>query len=175
MASDAVSTSIADNPQALTTRPDWVHPVMAPNTYRGLYRGEESTADYVAAALPVLEEIDRKGETLAGFICETVYGNAGGIPPPPGYLKDIYAEVRKRGGICIATEVQVGYGRLVIISGASTSRASSPTSSPSPRAWATASRWAPSSPAGRIAEALSATAAISSRRPGEARSVASSA
>lgn len=39
LASDAVSTSVADNPQALTTRPDWVHPVVSPNTYRGPFRG----------------------------------------------------------------------------------------------------------------------------------------
>ncbi len=110
--SDAVSTSVADNPKALSTRPDWVHPIMSPNTYRGLYRGENSARDYIAAAMPLFEEVDRKGETLAGFICETVYGNAGGIPLPPGYLKDIYAEVRARGGVCIADEVQVGYGRL---------------------------------------------------------------
>ncbi|OJU03037.1 MAG: hypothetical protein BGN83_02085 [Rhizobium sp. 63-7] len=110
--SDAVSTSIADNPQALTTRPDWVHPVMAPNTYRGPYRGPDSSADYVAAVRPTLDALDARGEKLGGFICETVYGNAGGIALPPGYLQDIYAEVRRRGGICIADEVQVGYGRL---------------------------------------------------------------
>ncbi|KQY45792.1 aminotransferase [Rhizobium sp. Root483D2] len=112
VASDAVSTSIADNPQALTTRPGWVHPVMAPNTYRGPFRGEGSTAAYVEAVQPVLETLDRDGNGLAGFICECVYGNAGGIPLPPGYLKDIYARVRARGGVCIADEVQVGYGRL---------------------------------------------------------------
>ncbi|HTO29731.1 MAG TPA: aminotransferase [Pararhizobium sp.] len=112
VASDAVSTSIADNPQALTTRPDWVHPVMSPNTYRGPFRGEGSTADYIAAALPTLEKLDGQGQGLAGFICECVYGNAGGIPLPPGYLAELYAMVRARGGVCIADEVQVGYGRL---------------------------------------------------------------
>ncbi|OBZ94843.1 hypothetical protein ADU59_13580 [Pararhizobium polonicum] len=112
VASDAVSTSIADNPQALTTRPGWVHPVMSPNTYRGPFRGNGSTADYVAAVAPVLEKLDAEGKRLAGFICECVYGNAGGIPLPPGYLKAIYATVRARGGVCIADEVQVGYGRL---------------------------------------------------------------
>lgn len=110
VASDAVSTSIADNPQALTTRPDWVHPVMAPNTYRGPFRGDGSTANYVAAVQPTLEKLE--GQGLAGFICECVYGNAGGIPLPPGYLQEIYAMVRARGGVCIADEVQVGYGRL---------------------------------------------------------------
>ncbi|WP_428423830.1 aminotransferase [Pararhizobium sp.] len=112
VASDAVSTSIADNPQALTTRPDWVHPVMSPNTYRGPFRGPGSTAAYLEAVTPALKKLDRDDKGLAGFICECVYGNAGGIPLPPGYLKDIYARVRARGGVCIADEVQVGYGRL---------------------------------------------------------------
>jgi 4-aminobutyrate aminotransferase-like enzyme len=31
---------------------------------------------------------------------------------PPGYLAAVYREVRNRGGLCIADEVQVGYGRL---------------------------------------------------------------
>jgi len=112
VASDAVSTSIADNPQALTTRPPWVHPVVSPNTYRGEFRGSGSTNDYVSAVLPTLGKIDATGEGLAGFICECVYGNAGGIPLPPGYLQAVYAKVRERGGLCIADEVQVGYGRL---------------------------------------------------------------
>jgi 4-aminobutyrate aminotransferase-like enzyme len=60
----------------------------------------------------VLEAIDAKSEGLAGFIAESVYGNAGGIPLPDGYLKGVYQQVRERGGLCIADEVQVGYGRL---------------------------------------------------------------
>jgi Ser/Thr protein kinase RdoA (MazF antagonist)/4-aminobutyrate aminotransferase-like enzyme len=112
VASDAVSTSIADNPQALTTRPDWVHPVVSPNTYRGPFRGEGSTGDYVDAVSRKLAELDEKGGKLAGFISEPVYGNAGGIPLPSGYLEAVYAMVRERSGVCIADEVQVGYGRL---------------------------------------------------------------
>lgn len=112
MASDAVSTSIADNPAALTTRPAWVHPVVSPNTYRGPYRGPDSGPAYAAHVRQTLETLDAKGERLAGFICETVYGNAGGIPLPDGYLKEVYGLVRQRGGLCIADEVQVGYGRL---------------------------------------------------------------
>jgi 4-aminobutyrate aminotransferase-like enzyme len=66
----------------------------------------------VSTVAPVLERIDAEGRGLAGFICECVYGNAGGIPLPPGYLQQVYAMVRARGGVCIADEVQVGYGRL---------------------------------------------------------------
>jgi 4-aminobutyrate aminotransferase-like enzyme len=112
VASDAVSTSIADNPQALTTRPPWVHAVTSPNTYRGPYRGPESAPGYVAEVERALARLDETGEALAGFICESVYGNSGGIPLPKGYLKAVYEMVRARGGVTIADEVQVGYGRL---------------------------------------------------------------
>ncbi|UQS14527.1 aminotransferase [Pseudomonas sp. HS6] len=109
---DAVSTSIADNPQALSSRPDWVHPVTAPNIYRGEFRGLDSAPDYVRSVEHNLAKIDEQKRQLAGFICEPVYGNAGGISLPPGYLKKVYERVRARGGVCIADEVQVGYGRM---------------------------------------------------------------
>ncbi len=109
---DAVSTSIADNPQALSSRPDWVHPVTAPNIYRGEFRGLDSAPDYVRSVEHNLAKIDEQKRQLAGFICEPVYGNAGGISLPPGYLKKVYELVRARGGVCIADEVQVGYGRM---------------------------------------------------------------
>ncbi|MDH0301313.1 MULTISPECIES: aminotransferase [unclassified Pseudomonas] len=112
VATDAISTSIADNPQALETRPDWVHPVEAPNTFRGRFRGADSAADYLRDVDAKLADLDARGRQLAGMICEPVYGNAGGISLPPGYLREAYAKVRQRGGVCIADEVQVGYGRL---------------------------------------------------------------
>ena len=52
------------------------------------------------------------GRAPAAFICEALYGNAGGIVLPDGYLEAAYAHVRAAGGVCIADEVQVGYGRL---------------------------------------------------------------
>ncbi|WP_460411513.1 MULTISPECIES: aminotransferase [unclassified Pseudomonas] len=109
---DAVSTSIADNPKALESRPDWVHPVPAPNTYRGEFRGLDSAPDYVRSVEHHLEKLAEQKRQLAGFICEPVYGNAGGISLPPGYLQQVYALVRAQGGVCIADEVQVGYGRM---------------------------------------------------------------
>ena len=112
VAADVVSTSIADNPQALSSRPDWVHPVTAPNTYRGEFRGQDSAPDYVRSVDHNLAKIAASKRQLAGFICEPVYGNAGGISLPPGYLQQVYARVRAQGGVCIADEVQVGYGRM---------------------------------------------------------------
>lgn len=110
-ASDAVSTSIADNPNALSTRPPWVHTVDAANSYRGVHRGPDA-ALYAAEAVQVVDDLAAAGTPPAGFICEPYFGNAGGVALPDGYLTQVYAAVRRHGGIAIADEVQVGYGRL---------------------------------------------------------------
>lgn len=111
---DAVSTSTADNPSALTTRPDWVHTVESPNSFRGLYRSArgDDVGRYAVDAVAAVDELIAAGRPPAGFICETVYGNAGGMALPDGYLTQVYAAIRGCGGLAIADEVQVGYGRL---------------------------------------------------------------
>lgn len=110
-ASDAVSTSTADNPNALATRPDWVHALDAPNPFRGIHRGADA-ARYAPEAAERIRELAASARPPAGFIAETFYGNAGGIPLPDGYLAEVYAAVREVGGLAIADEVQAGYGRL---------------------------------------------------------------
>lgn len=110
-ASDAVSTSIADNPFALETRPEWVHTVDAANSYRGKHRGADAAA-YAPEAVAVIDELAASGRPPAGMIAETYFGNAGGVALPDGYLTQVYAAIRRHGGLAIADEVQVGYGRL---------------------------------------------------------------
>jgi 4-aminobutyrate aminotransferase-like enzyme/Ser/Thr protein kinase RdoA (MazF antagonist) len=109
--SDAVSTSVADNPQALETRPDWVHTLDAPNSYRGRHRGPDAHR-YAEEAVAEIERLARAGTPVGAFIAEAFYGNAGGIALPDGYLPAVYAAVRAHGGLAVADEVQVGYGRL---------------------------------------------------------------
>jgi 4-aminobutyrate aminotransferase-like enzyme/Ser/Thr protein kinase RdoA (MazF antagonist) len=108
---DAISTSAADNPGALDSRPDWVHTVAAPNAYRGVHRGAQAHR-YAEDAVARIHELAASGRPPAAFICEPFYGNAGGMALPDGYLQSVYAAVREAGGLCIADEVQVGYGRL---------------------------------------------------------------
>jgi 4-aminobutyrate aminotransferase-like enzyme len=110
-ASDAVSTSTADNPNALATRPRWVHAVDAPNAYRGKYRGAAASR-YAADAVAFVGSLAAGGRPAAAFLAEPFYGNAGGLALPDGYLSAVYAEVRRHGGLAIADEIQVGYGRL---------------------------------------------------------------
>ncbi|MCS3428081.1 aminotransferase [Leucobacter aridicollis] len=116
MASDAVTTSAYDNPYALENRPDWVHVADVPNRFRGTYRGAAGDttvgARYAADLGADLDSLAADGRDVAAFICESVLGNAGGVLLPEGYLRDAYARVRAAGGLCIADEVQVGFGRM---------------------------------------------------------------
>ena len=108
---DAVSTSSADNPRALASRPEWVHTLEVPNAFRGRYRGDEARR-YALDATAAIRELVASGRPPAAFICEPVYGSAGGVTLPAGYLEAVYSEVRRAGGLTIADEVQVGLGRL---------------------------------------------------------------
>ena len=49
---------------------------------------------------------------LAAFFIESGMSVAGVILPPPGYLARCYRAVRAAGGLCVADEVQVGFGRF---------------------------------------------------------------
>ncbi len=66
-------------------------------------------ADDVRAVLAGLADA---GVRPAAFIAEALFGNAGGVVLPDGYLREVYADVRAAGGLAIADEVQTGYGRL---------------------------------------------------------------
>ncbi|MFJ4173685.1 aminotransferase [Microbacterium sp. NPDC089696] len=111
-ASDAVTTSAYDNPDAVGTRPDWVHVADVPNRFRGTYRGEGTAGAYLADLDTDLDRLAVDGRDPAAFLCESVLGNAGGVLLPEGYLSGAYERVRARGGLCIADEVQVGFGRV---------------------------------------------------------------
>ncbi len=112
MASDAVTTSAYDNPFALQNRPGWVHVADVPNRFRGTYRGAHTGPRYAADLGEDLRVLAEEGRDIAAFICESVLGNAGGVLLPEEYLADVYARVRAAGGLCIADEVQVGFGRM---------------------------------------------------------------
>ena len=109
--SDAVTTSLYDNPSALDSRPEWVHLTSAPNAYRGRFRGPSSGADYAAEVRELIDGLVERGRPPAAYVCEPLLGNAGGVFLPDGYLTAAYDAVRAAGGLAVADEVQVGYGR----------------------------------------------------------------
>ena len=85
-----------------------VHLAAQPDPYRGAGGAEAAPyVDSVRAACAAAA--DRSG--LAAFVAEPLLGNQGGVEPPPGYLAAAYEAVRAAGGVCVADEIQVGFGR----------------------------------------------------------------
>jgi len=95
-------------------RKPWVHVAPIADDYRGPYRrGDAQTgAKYAAHVGEILEQVSPDGRGVAAFIAETLPSVAGQIVFPPNYLPEVYRQVRAAGGVCIADEVQVGFGRL---------------------------------------------------------------
>lgn len=91
-----------------------VHVVPTPDTYRGLYRASERDAGtrYAAHVAAAIERITGAGGRVGAFIVESILSCAGQLVLPPGYLQAAYETVRAAGGLCIADEVQVGFGRV---------------------------------------------------------------
>ena len=88
--------------------------VPMPDTYRGQHRGFSATsglryAEYLDQAIA---QLGQRGHGFAAFICESLLGCGGQIVLPPGFLREAWERVRKAGGLCIADEVQVGFGRV---------------------------------------------------------------
>jgi alanine-glyoxylate transaminase/(R)-3-amino-2-methylpropionate-pyruvate transaminase len=57
-----------------------------------------------------LIEYETSGE-IAVFIAECIQGVGGAVVPPKEYFKIVYDIARKHGAICVADEVQGGFGR----------------------------------------------------------------
>jgi 4-aminobutyrate aminotransferase-like enzyme len=92
-------------------QPATTHVVSLPDGYRGKYPvGQTPLAGELYAA--EVEDLVSGPEGGVGtFIAEGIVGCGGQIVLPPGYLQKCYGEVRNRGGVCIADEVQTGFGR----------------------------------------------------------------
>ncbi|MEM6639184.1 MAG: aminotransferase class III-fold pyridoxal phosphate-dependent enzyme [Pseudomonadota bacterium] len=93
--------------------PDWVHVAPLPDVYRGEIREDTPDpggryAERIGAQLAALPD----NRACAAFIAETLPSVGGQIVPPAGFLERAYAAVRAHGALCIADEVQTGFGRL---------------------------------------------------------------
>jgi 4-aminobutyrate aminotransferase-like enzyme/Ser/Thr protein kinase RdoA (MazF antagonist) len=112
---------------------EWVHVAALADAYRGIYRRKKKAGEinaetqrsqreedqdqeigkkYAGHMAEILERVKKEGRGVAGFIAETLPSVGGQIVFPAGYLSEVYKLVRAAGGVCIADEVQVGFGRL---------------------------------------------------------------
>ena len=92
--------------------PDFVHTIPMPDPFRGKYRGEESGKEYANEVQIAIDKIQESGKRVSVFIAESLMGCGGQLVPPRGFLKESFQKVSKAGGLCIADEIQIGFGRM---------------------------------------------------------------
>ena len=95
-------------------RRDHVQVAEMPDGYRGACRGFDRRAGefYARSAAKKIAAIQARGARLSAFFAEGIMGCGGQMPLPADYLRHAYAMVREAGGVCIADEVQTGFGRV---------------------------------------------------------------
>jgi len=88
-----------------------IHHAISPDPYRSPFTGTpEQVASQAADDIRQLIRYSTPGR-VAGFIAEPIQGVGGATHGASNYLKEAYAVVREHGGLCIADEVQTGFGR----------------------------------------------------------------
>ncbi|MCH7643893.1 MAG: aminotransferase class III-fold pyridoxal phosphate-dependent enzyme [Myxococcales bacterium] len=87
--------------------------VPPPDGYRGPHRRDEpGFAERYADHLDdVIASLAERGRAPAAFYLDLILCSNGIMEPPPGYLRAAFAKVRAAGGLCVADEVQSGFGR----------------------------------------------------------------
>ena len=88
----------------------WVHVAPLPDLYRDGEAGAGTR--YLQPLGQIIGRLQERGAGLCGLLTESWPSVAGQLRLPTGYVRQAYAMVRAAGGLCIADEVQTGYGRL---------------------------------------------------------------
>ncbi|KAJ3585211.1 hypothetical protein NHX12_013932 [Muraenolepis orangiensis] len=91
-----------------------VHVAPSPDVYRGKYRSDhpDPATAYSDEVRDIIGRAHEKGGKIAAFIGESLQSCGGQVVPPAGYFQKVSAHVRGAGGVVIADEVQVGFGRV---------------------------------------------------------------
>ena len=88
-----------------------IHHAIVADPYRGAWgRDDPDAGKKYAADVKSVVDYATSGQ-VAAFIAESIQGVGGVVVFPDGYLKNVYEHVRAAGGLCIADEVQAGFGR----------------------------------------------------------------
>ncbi len=97
-----------------TGQPESTQVACLPDCYRGEWGIEDIDAGskYAQDLDRCLHNIAKRDAQPAGFVSEAIPGCGGQVVLPPGYLKAAYEKARASGALCIADEVQVGFGRV---------------------------------------------------------------
>ena len=108
--------TFALSPEGFEDRPVAAHiaTMPAPNEYRGPWGRDiadrpQRYAEYCEAAI---QDLRRRGHAPAALFVDPILSSSGIFIPPPGYLSAVFKYVRAAGGLCVADEVQSGFGRI---------------------------------------------------------------
>ncbi|MTI17512.1 aminotransferase class III-fold pyridoxal phosphate-dependent enzyme [Rhodobacteraceae bacterium RKSG542] len=95
-------------------RADHVYEAAIPDVYRAPadWPQEEIVARYIESVEQQIRDMAKRGTSPSFFIAESIPSVAGQVFMPDGYLQEVYRLVREAGGLCVADEVQVGFGRV---------------------------------------------------------------
>uniref|UniRef100_A0A3Q3WSS6 Ethanolamine-phosphate phospho-lyase n=1 Tax=Mola mola TaxID=94237 RepID=A0A3Q3WSS6_MOLML len=91
-----------------------VHVAPSPDVYRGKYRADhaDTATAYANEVKDMIDRVHDKGGKIAAVMAESLQSCGGQVIPPVGYFQQVAEHVRKAGGVFIADEVQVGFGRV---------------------------------------------------------------
>ena len=92
--------------------PDHVHVIPMPDSFRGKYRGEDCGDRYIDEVITAVNNIQDNDKKVSAFISEALMGCGGQLILPEGFLQKAFELVKKDGGLCIADEIQIGFGRM---------------------------------------------------------------
>ncbi len=89
----------------------FVHHAVNPDPYRSPFSG--TPEEIATQSVHDIRETIRYSTSgkVAAFISEPIQGVGGATAGARNYLKEAYAAIREHGGLCIADEVQTGFGR----------------------------------------------------------------
>ncbi len=93
---------------------DYVHVLRMPDEIRGKWTKQNNKwiNKYIDEAKEIINKNFNKKNSLSGFFFESILGCGGQIELPKGYLKSIVKLVKQKNALCIADEVQTGFGRV---------------------------------------------------------------
>lgn len=88
-----------------------VHHAVNPDPYRSPFTG--TPAEIATKSVADIRDLIRYSTPgkVAAFISEPIQGVGGATSAAGNYLREAYSIVREHGGVCIADEVQTGFGR----------------------------------------------------------------
>lgn len=91
-----------------------VRTILAPDRYRGIYGADTPIPGvrYAEDADRAINSMAEAGLKPAAYFVDSTFMTNGILEPQPGYVAEVFRRVRAAGGLCIADEVQAGFGRM---------------------------------------------------------------